>query len=257
MYQKLTYQINGCLFKVYNTLGSIWNESVYEEALELELQAQGLMVERQKEYCVFYFDRQVGSYRIDLVVEDIVVVELKSVLEVLPIHQAQLISYLKGYHKPIGILANFGKMRLFHRTFQNKLSQKNVLKDTFDFSKVTLKQKDDIKDLLFIANRILITLGVGYFHQIYRRAFYYELKLSGINFDVVKDVSVSYRSRFLGSKDVNFFVIGNLLLSVVAVRVLDKVILSKFNSYIQHLKCQRGLIFNFNAMYLDYRYIDV
>lgn len=257
MYEKLTYKINGCLFKVYNILGNIWNENVYEEALQLELQAQGLKVERQKEFSVFYFDRQVGFYRVDLVVDDVVVIELKSVIELLPIHHAQLISYLKGLNKPIGILANFGGMTLYHRTFQNKLGQKNVLKDAFDFSQVKLKQKDDIKDLLFIANRILITLGVGYFHQVYRRAFFYELKLYRIDFDVVKDVSVSYRSRFLGSKDVNFFVIGSLLLSVVAVRVLDKVVLSKFHSYIKHLKCRRGLIFNFNAVCLDYRYIDV
>jgi len=255
MHEKLTYKINGCLFQVHNTLGNTWNEEVYEKALQLELQAQGLQAERQKEYYVFYFDKRIGSYRMDIVVEDAVIIELKAVPEILPIHQAQLISYLKGYNKPIGILANFGEISLYHRTFPNKFKQENLLKDTFDFSKIQLK--DNIKDLLFMANRILITLGVGYFHQIYRRAFYYELKISGIDFEIIKEVKAIYHNNFLSSKEVNFFLIGKLLLSVIAVNELDKLTLSKFHNYVKHFKCKKGLIFNFNSMRLDYRYIDI
>ena len=78
-------------------------------------------------------------------------------------------------HKPLGMLANFGGNLLQHQTFPNKLPLKTPLRDDFDFDKIALASKAEIKDVLFMANRILITLGVGYFHQIYRRAFYYEL----------------------------------------------------------------------------------
>jgi GxxExxY protein len=255
MHENLTYKINGCIFKVYNTLGKIWSEEVYEKALQLELQAQGLQAECQKEFEVFYFGKRVGNYRIDILVQDTVIVELKAVPKIMPLHQAQIISYLKGYNKPIGILANFAGNMLYHRTFPNKLDQKTALIDRFDFTKLQLEEAEEIKDLLLIANRILTTLGVGYFHQIYRRAFYYELKNSGIEFEVKKEVTATYSEHILGSKPVNFFIIGDLLLSVVAVQEINKPILAKFDNYIKHLKCQRGLIFNFNAIKLDYRYL--
>jgi len=255
MHTKLTYKINGCLFRVHNNLKKIWNENIYETACQLDLQAQGLQAECQKKFEVFYFDQRVGHYKIDILVENTVIIELKAVQEVLPLHKAQLISYLKGYNKPVGILANFGEPSLSHRTFANKFDQ-NALKDTYDFAKVQIKEKHKIKDLLEIANRILVTLGVGYLAQIYRRAFYYELKLSKIEFDVIKELKANYLDQYVGSKEVNFFIVGDLLLSVVAVQELNRESLSEFVSYMKYLKCKRGLIFNFNALHLDYRYFD-
>ena len=130
MRESLTYAINGCLFKVHTALGNIWNEYVYEKALESELRSQGLAVQRQKEFEVFYFDKQVGRYRTDLLVEDTVIVELKAVPRLLPPHRAQLISYLQGFAKPLGILAHFGDASLEHATHPNKTDQKIPLYPT-------------------------------------------------------------------------------------------------------------------------------
>jgi GxxExxY protein len=254
MHKELTYQINGCLFKVYNHLKNIWAEKIYEEALETELTVQGLHIKRQPEYDIFYFDQRIGHYRLDILIEDIVIVELKTVPEILPLHKAQLISYLKGYHKPLGILANFGGQSLYHATFPNKLSQQTPLTDTFDFSKVQLQGKEEIKELLLIANRILMTLGPGYFHQIYRRAFYYELQQAQIQFEVIKEMTAIYQNEVIDSKEVSFFLIGDLLLSLVAVKELNQNTLSRFSYHLQYFKCKRGLIVNFNAVCLDYRY---
>jgi GxxExxY protein len=258
MHDNLTYQINGCLFKVYNQLQNIWQEEVYEEALHLELQNQKLQAETQKNFEVFYFDKRVGVYWVDVLVENTVIIELKAVPEMLPVHKAQLISYLKGYNKPIGILANFGGKSFQKQTFPNNLAQKTPLIDTFDFDKVQLKGKEDIKELLLIANRILITLGAGYLPQIYRRAFYYELEMAGMDFDAIKEVKAIYNDRPLSCKEVHkevyFFRIGTLLLSVETVNELNPLTLSKFSHYIKYLNCKKGLIFNFNAVCLDYRY---
>lgn len=163
MLEDLTYKINGCLFTAYNKLGNIWKEEVYEKALHLELQSQGLKAERQKEFEVFYFDTRVGEYRLDLLIQDQVIVELKAVPEIFPLHQAQVISYLKGYDKPVGILANFGGMSLEHRTFPNKRHLKTPLRDDFDFDKIQLESKDEIKDLL--------ADGESYFSDVGRRLF--------------------------------------------------------------------------------------
>ncbi|MCP4400385.1 MAG: GxxExxY protein [bacterium] len=163
--EKLTYTIDGCLFAVHRALGNVWKEHVYEKVVLLELRAQCLCAESQVEYDVFYFDRSVGRYRLDLLVEDRVIVELKALPEMLPIHQAQIISYLKGFHKPRGILANFGQRSLQHRTFANKLEQKTALRDDFDIDKIHPKGKENIKELLVMANRILVR-RVDYFLEI-------------------------------------------------------------------------------------------
>jgi len=256
MYEDLTYKINGSLFKVYNTLGNIWKEETYEKALELELNSQGLKTECQKKFDVFYFDKIVGYYRLDFLVENNIIVELKAVPEISSLHQAQLISYLKGCNKPIGILANFGSFSLEHRTFPNKLNLKTPLRDDFDFDKVLTEEKENIKDLILIGNRILITLGTGYFHHIYQKAFYHELKSANVNFHIAKDILAKYQNKTLDSKEVNFLIIGNLLLSVIAVKELDHLTLSRFKNYIRYFKLKRGLIFNFNSLRLDFRYFS-
>ncbi|MCP4399347.1 MAG: GxxExxY protein [bacterium] len=257
MHEDLTYRINGGLFAVYNALGNIWNEEAYEQALELELQSRNLLVERQKEFEVFYFGKRVGQYRLDLLVEHEIIVELKAIPEVLPLHQAQLIAYLKGYEKALGILANFGGDSLYHRTFPNKLRQTTPLQDTFDFDRLQVPGKEHIRDLLYMANRVLIALGVGYFHQIYRRALYYELKTAGAEFEIIKEVTANYHNRAIAKKEVNFFRLGDLLLSVMAVQDLTPLRLLKFRHYITHLNCRRGLIFNFHTTRLDFRYFTV
>jgi len=256
MYEDLTYIIKGCLFKVYNTMGNIWQEEIYETALESELQSQGLKAECQKEFDVFYFDKRVGSYRIDILVEDKIIIELKAVPKISPLHKAQLISYLKGYNKLLGILANFGDISFEHQMFPNKLTLKTSLRDEFDFDKAMTKGKEEIRDLLNVANRILVTLGPGYFHQVYRRAFYHELKSARTTFKIIKKIDAQYRNKTIGSREVNFFILGDMLLSAVAVKKLDDLILSKFSNYINHMNLKRGLIFNFNALHLDFRYFN-
>jgi GxxExxY protein len=222
----------------------------------MELNANGLNAEAQKSFQVFYFDEPVGYYRIDVLVADKAIVELKAVPEILPLHQAQVISYLKGMDKPVGILANFGAASLEHQTFPNLLDRKNPLEDRFDYDRINHPEKERIKELLFMANRILITLGAGYFHQIYRRAFFYELKNAGVDFGIIKTMKAKYKGKVLGEKPVNFFILGDLLLSAVAVKELNQLVLSKFTSYISHLNCKRGLIFNFNSVVLDFRYFS-
>ena len=194
---------------------------------------------------------------LDLLVEDQIVIELKAVPEVFPLHKAQLISYLKGFNKPLGLLANFGGRSLYRRAFPNKLSQCTALQDTFDFAKVQVENKEQIRDLLFMANRVLITLGPGFFHQVYRRALYHELKTAGVQFETIKEVVANYRKNVLGSKEVHFFRIGDLLVSAIAVNELTDLLLLKFHHYLKHLKCERGLIINFRALHMDFRYFEL
>ena len=104
----LTYLIRKGIFDVYNTLGSGLLESVYEKALIIELESQGLEVKSEFTISVIYKEIDLGiAFRGDILVEDKIIVEVKSVVELLPIHHKQLLNYLKLTDLHLGILVNF------------------------------------------------------------------------------------------------------------------------------------------------------
>ncbi len=114
--RELTYKINGAIFEVHRTLGEGFLEKVYENALLIELRNQGLKAESQVPVPVFYKDHIVGDYLADLVVENQIIIELKTVDELTAVHKAQLINYLKATGKPLGLLVNFkGKKATIRR----------------------------------------------------------------------------------------------------------------------------------------------
>lgn len=104
----ITGKIIGAFFKVYNTLGYGFNEKVYENALAIELRKAGLKVVKQQEIVVYYDGENVGDYRMDIVVNDVVIVELKAVRELAEEHEAQLLNYLKATTIAVGLLLHFG-----------------------------------------------------------------------------------------------------------------------------------------------------
>ena len=104
----ISYKIIGCSYKVHANLGPGLLESTYEVCLEHELISAGLHVIRQKELPVVYDDIKLNAgYRIDLLVENEIIIELKSVDAIAPIHEAQLLTYLKLSGKKLGLLLNF------------------------------------------------------------------------------------------------------------------------------------------------------
>ena len=110
---EITYEIRGAIFDVYNELGPGLLESVYEEALAFELQERGLEVVRQMEVPILYKGNELKTpLRLDLLVNDRVIVELKSVEDMRPVFTKQLLTYLKLLDKHIGILVNFNTSNL-------------------------------------------------------------------------------------------------------------------------------------------------
>jgi|SRR5574343_27275 GxxExxY protein len=110
---EITKNIIGAAIEVHRTLGPGLLESTYEACLFYELEQMGLYVERQVELPIKYKNVSLETgYRIDLIVENDVIVELKSVKELLPVHTAQIITYLKIANKSKGLLMNFNEARL-------------------------------------------------------------------------------------------------------------------------------------------------
>ena len=105
---EISYQIRGAVFDVYNELGPGLMENVYEKALIIELLNRGLHIENQVPIEVLYKGFDLGlQYRLDVLVNKQVIIELKSVEILLPVHHKQLITYLKLARKPLGFLINF------------------------------------------------------------------------------------------------------------------------------------------------------
>lgn len=107
-YKELTERIIGCAYRVYNQMGFGFLESVYEKCLLIELQKAGIAAESQKQISVYYDDRPVGEFVADIIVDDQVIVELKSVQNLATVHEVQLVNYLTATRKDIGLLLNFG-----------------------------------------------------------------------------------------------------------------------------------------------------
>ena len=106
--EELTYKIRGAVFAVYKDLGPGLLENIYEAALVYELEKRGLKVEAQKQIQVYYDGKVLPvDYRIDLLVEDKVILELKSVSDLKDVHFKQLLTYLRITKKRVGLLVNF------------------------------------------------------------------------------------------------------------------------------------------------------
>jgi len=120
-YSEITEKIIKAFYKVYNTLGYGFLEKVYENALFIEIVAMGLFVEKQKRIQVYYEKKEVGEYFADMLVEEVVIVELKAAESLCEEHEFQLINYLKATEIEIGLLLNFGKKpELKRKVFSNK-----------------------------------------------------------------------------------------------------------------------------------------
>ena len=105
---EITYEIRGAIYDVYKALGPGLLESVYEEALCFELEQRGLTVERQKQVPINYKGNVLKTeLRLDILVEDTVIVELKAVEEMKKVFNKQLLTYLRLMNKKVGLLVNF------------------------------------------------------------------------------------------------------------------------------------------------------
>ena len=109
LYKENTEKIIKSYFKVYNTLGYGFLEKVYENAMAIELRKNGLEVKCQHPITVLYESEIVGEYFADIIINGIVVIELKAAKEISEEHECQLINYLKATNIELGLLMNFGK----------------------------------------------------------------------------------------------------------------------------------------------------
>lgn len=111
-YKDLTERIIGCAYRVHNKMGFGFLESVYEKCLLIELKRAGLQAEAQRSITVYYEDEVVGEFVADVIVEDAIILELKSVRRVVKAHEVQLVNYLTATRKDVGLIINFTERKV-------------------------------------------------------------------------------------------------------------------------------------------------
>ncbi len=127
-HQELTHKIIGCAMKVHSVLGSGFQEVIYQRAMTIEMEKQGLGFAREMEMTIFYEGVDIGTRRVDFFVENNIMVELKAISVLAEGHLAQAINYLEAYKLPIGLLINFGSKSLeFKRVYNTKHADNKVV----------------------------------------------------------------------------------------------------------------------------------
>lgn len=117
---ELTHKVIGCAMKVHSMLGNGFQEVIYQRALAIEMEFQGLSFVREKEMPIFYREINIGTRRVDFFVENLVMVELKAIEKLEDVHKAQAINYCEAYNIPDGLLINFGAKSLEFKRVYNK-----------------------------------------------------------------------------------------------------------------------------------------
>ena len=119
-YSALTEKIIGCAMTVHKALGNGFQEVIYQRALEIEMNLEGITFSREHEMPIYYRNRQIGTRRVDFLVEGVISVELKAITKLEDVHFAQAINYLEAYNLEIGLLINFGEQSLKFKRLTNK-----------------------------------------------------------------------------------------------------------------------------------------
>jgi GxxExxY protein len=129
-YSEITGKVIGCAMQVHSALGNGFQEVIYQRALAIEMTDQGLSFSREQEMPIYYKQQQIGTRRVDFLVEGVVSVELKAFATLDDTHLAQGINYLEAYDLEVGLLINFGAKSLQHKRLVNKkFNQQNQRPD--------------------------------------------------------------------------------------------------------------------------------
>ena len=122
-YSELTGKIIGCAMEVHKILGNGFQEVIYQRALAKEFALQGINYNREFEMPIYYKDEQIGTRRVDFLIENVVSVELKAIIQLEDVHLTQALNYLEAYNLEIGMLINFGAKSLqFKRLINSKFN---------------------------------------------------------------------------------------------------------------------------------------
>ncbi|HFQ94056.1 MAG TPA: GxxExxY protein [Anaerolineae bacterium] len=258
LHKDLSYAVRGVLFDVYNCLGPNLPESFYREAAAVGLEAAHIKCQTEKQFSVHYHGVEVGRYFVDIWVEGgKIILELKVVPRLLPVHKAQALSYLKVTNADLAFLVNFGQESLVDERLPNFLRDKKAV---FAWQPQEpdpqLLYPELVNELLAILHRVHFELGPGFFHYVYRRAAMVELQEQSIGYEYIKETPVYYKNTHLGTEPTRLiFAENKILVAAVAVQTLTDAMKAQLKAKMKHHNVSLGLLANFNKTQLEFMMI--
>ncbi len=255
IHKELNYNVRGVLFDVHNQIGPNLPEKFYNDAVIIGLEMAKIRCQPEKQFSVQYHGVEVGRYYVDVWVEDgKMLLELKVAPQLLPIHRAQAISYLKVTDADLALLVNFGQASLVDERLPNFVRNKEV---DFRWEAGTADPNwlypELVNDLLSVLHRVHVEMGAGFFHHVYRRAVMTELREQSIEHEYIKETPIYYKGEHLGNQPTRLvYVEKKILVAAVAVIALDETIKAQLKARMKHLDVRLGILANFNSTQLEF-----
>lgn len=244
----LTGQVIAAAIAVHRELGPGLDELDYEHALHLELTAMGIEHECQVPLPLIYKGTNLDcGYRMDLVVAGRLLLELKCVEKLHPLHEAQLITYLRLARLKLGLLMNFGSLVLRDGIVRRANSSSQSLKKRI--SKSTSAAIDDLShEVIDAAIEVQHILGTGLLRSVYEAALAHEIQLRGLKLAQRMPARVVYREQLIASaKQIPLVIEDRLMVAIVCAKKLDPIHLARQRSLLKGTQVENGLCFNFHA----------
>jgi len=252
IYPKLSYIVQGALYNVYNELCYLeLSEEGWEKAILIALVERDLPAQQQAEYELRYKGYRIGRFFVDVLADEKLLLELKVEDKLLPIDEAQVITYLKVTELKLGILVNFGGERLEMRRIPNFTQQNRPIHRP----QIGAAQSPDCllypeltEELRAILYEVHSELGPGFMHMHYRRAIQIELRQYGIPYQVKKEITIQFHGRPIETRETRLIIVeSKVLLAPIAVREITPKLKGRFRQYLRLLNLQLGLVANFHS----------
>ena len=258
IHPKLSYQVRGVLLDVYKVLGPMLAEKCYQDAILIGLEKRGIPCAAEERFEVYYRDERAGLYFVDVWIDGgKILLELKVGPEILPLHRAQAISYLKVTGADLAIVVNYGGPSLQDERLPNFVRNRQAV---FVWQPQSVGQGLIYPDLVHAiqqaCHRVHWTLGPGFIHQVYRRATMIELRRSGLAYRYIKHLPVVYENHVLDQQEVRLILVEDkVLLAVFALRQTDreraKAWTERIKARLRHLDLPLGLLANLHGTRLE------
>ena len=250
IHKDLTYQVRGALFDVHNELGPMLPESFVRDAIEIRLGEKGIKCETEKEFTVYYRGVDVGRYFVDVWIEDgKLLLELKVVPQLEPIHQAQAISYLKVTDADLALLANFGSTLAEIQRLPNYVRDRQAeFRWEPKLSHIETPYPQLAEELLAVLYRVHFELGPEFLHQVYRRATMLELRRREIGYKYIQKTPIYFHGQHLG--DQKTFLINvedKILTATIAVREVAEDMKAHLRAKMRRHDMEVGIVANFHG----------
>ncbi len=255
LFKDLTHQIIGVYFDVYNGTSRTYPEFVYENAMKHDLEQQRIGCQRQEEYQIFYREWLVGRQRLDLFIAGEIIVEIKAVSQLTPLHKAQTISYLKAFDKQVGLLFNFGSARseferLFHQPHPSEPLPQGMTQIPAELP-ADLVSPDLVYDIIGGLYTVHNALGPGFIYRVYANACYRELQSRGLPVRSQKEMQVIYHGPPVAAiKFAHLQVGGNILVFPLAVGDINEISFNNIKEWLRLEQIPLAILANFHDLTL-------